>query len=132
MNNVLFCILLILILVIYLHREKEEFDSECIPYSQLNKSPNLDKSVAYPDPIKYILQSTDEATMQTHDPSGTSSDVSEYTECKTCEPGEFITGQGCTRCPENEISTEANSWSCTACEEGQYTNGLGDTECRDF
>ena len=126
MNNIILILFLVL-LVINLYIKKNEY-FDCISYEQLIKMPNLDTSKPFSKKIKYSKTPFENETGDI-DPNKTEYKSPEYSECKICKPGEYISMYGCSKCPINQISTQENEFICDICEEDEYTNGTGGTEC---
>ena len=131
MINVVYSIIIILILIIFLiviDKKKENFDTNCALYTSVKENMNQeDKKKPYPNPMKYPLLSLGEQLEEDIKSNGPSE--TKTTECMICEPGEFITSEGCKKCPLNEISTQKNEWECTPCAEDEMTCDVGSTKC---
>ena len=122
MNNIIIVLFLVLFFIHFLKKNKEYFD--CITYGQLIRMTNLDKSKPFSKKIKPFQNETGDI-----DPNKDAFNTPEYSECKICKPGEYISMYGCSKCPINQISTQENEFTCDICEEDEYTNGTGGTEC---
>ena len=129
MNNVIIILFFILFLINLFIKNNENFS--CISYGQLTRNPNLDKSIPYENKIKF---SKDPFYNQTGDiDENAEYKEPEFSECKKCQPGEYVSMNGCLKCPINQISTQENQFFCDMCEEEEeYTHGAGGTECYKF